>query len=591
MPNETHGDSSADQRLADPILSSVISSRLKMICKAMGAVVERSAHSPLLVEGRDFSLGIYDEQARMLEQLEYVPILGYATQLSVRCIAAYFGASLSEGDVILHNDPYTGGNQLSDWKILKPVFRNGQHFAWVVVNAHQADVGGAVPGSYNSKATDLWQEALRITPVKLFECGTLRRDVWDLIMGNVRLPIVGEDVRAMIGACSVGERGLIEVVERYGLETFRLTMESLMDMGETMAKAVIRRIPSATYVSECEVHDDGVDANATMRIRASVTINDTSMRVDFAGTSPQTVGYVNAPLSVTISAVMIAFFMIAGEELPHNDGVLRCIDVVAPQGCMLNATFPAATGFGNHLSDQICTVMMKALAEGLPNEVTAGWDPVLGTAIYGWDSRHGAPYVEILFNASKGGGGATYGADGYDHIGIIASGGAIAAQDPEMSELVCPHFLHRYEYLTDSGGPGEWRGGLGVETIVEFQAPGVSASVYGDGNTADSAAAGILGGKSGCPNLAEFRLPDGQYHVARLKDLVGPMPAGTIHRHVAGGGGGYGDPHRRPADVVAQEVREGLVSIESARHDYGVVIDPDTGTVDVARTSAARGPA
>jgi N-methylhydantoinase B len=574
--------------VSDPILTSVIANRLKAIGERMGLVVERSARSPLLVEGRDFSLGIYDAAGVLLEQTEYIPVLGYATASGMRAIARAFAANVEEGDVVLHNDPYTGGNQLSDWKVAKPVFHEGEHFGWVVIAAHQADVGGAVPGSYNPNATDLWQEGLRITPLKLYEGGRRRDDVWDFVFGNVRLDVVAEDVSAMIGSCTVGERELKALLARYGAETVRAAAAGLLDAAEQAASAVIERMPDGIYTAEWYVHDDGIDHDLTATIRVEITIEGSRIRFDFSETDPQVTGYVNAPLAVTISSVMIAFFMIADDELPHNDGIMRCIEVVAPEGSLVNPRYPAPTGFGNHLSDQIAAVIMLALAPAVPDQVTACWNHLLATIVAGWSTRANAPYVDILINACKGGGGGTYGADGYDHIGLITSGGAIAAQDPEIFEFVTPHFLHRFEYLPDSAGPGRWRGGLGVETIFTFEDGGVQASVFGDGGTPETAAFGILGGGRGCPNEIEFRYPVGTTYRPHLKDLVSAIPAGTVYRQVAGGGGGYGDPRERPVDRVLAEVRNGVVSLAAARRDYGVVIDPETWTVEEAATAALR---
>jgi N-methylhydantoinase B len=574
--------------VTDTILTSVIANRLKVIGERMGLVVERSARSPLLVEGRDFSLGIYDAEGVLLEQTEYIPVLGYATAPGMRAIARAFAGNVQEGDVVLHNDPFTGGNQLSDWKVAKPVFHEGEHFGWVVIAAHQADVGGAVPGSYNPNATDLWQEGLRITPLKLYEGGRRRDDVWDFVFGNVRLEVVAEDVGAMIGSCTVGERELKALLARYGRETVQRATASLLDAAEQAASAVIDRMPDGVYRAEWYVHDDGIDHELTATIRVEITIEGTGMRFDFTKTDPQVRGYVNAPLAVTISSVMIAFFMIADEELPHNDGIMRCIEVVAPEGSLVNPRYPAPTGFGNHLSDQIAAVIMLALSTAVPRQVTACWNHLLATIVAGWSSRANAPYVDILINACKGGGGGTFGADGYDHIGLITSGGAIAAQDPEIFETVNPHFLHRFEYLPDSAGAGQWRGGLGVETVFTFEDSGVQASVFGDGGTAETAAFGILGGGPGCPNEVEFRYPDGSSYRPHLKDLVSEIPAGTVYRQVAGGGGGYGDPHLRPAGRVLAEARNGVISVERARRDYGVAIDAESWTVEEAETAELR---
>ena len=570
------------------VLTSVIASRLKAIGQRMGVVIERSARSPLLVEGRDFSLGIYDADGVLIEQTEYIPVLGYATAPGMKAIARYFGDGVREGDVVLHNDPYTGGNQLSDWKVAKPVFHDGTQIGWVVIAAHQADVGGAVPGSYNPNATDMWQEGLRITPLRLYEAGVRRDDVWDLVFGNVRLNVVAEDVTAMIGACTVGERELKALVVRYGLEAYRRATSGLLDAAEQSARAVIAEIPDGVYRAEWYVHDDGIDHGGRWTIRLAVTVEGDHIVFDFAGTDAQARGYVNAPLAVTLSSVMIAFFMIANRELPHNDGVMRCIEIRAPEGSIVNPRFPAPTGFGNHLSDQIAAVIMLALAEAVPQQVTACWNHLLATIVSGWNSRAQAPYVDILINACKGGGGGTWDADGYDHIGLITSGGAIAAQDPEMFEVVNPHFLTKYEYLCDSAGPGRWRGGLGVETEFVFTDSGIQASVFGDGGTPETAAFGILGGLSGCSNSVELTYPDGETYRAALKDLVVDIPAGTVYRQIAGGGGGYGDPRLRAVERVAVEVRDGYVSVDSARKHYGVEVNPDTLAVDEEATRRLR---
>ncbi|WP_183593747.1 hydantoinase B/oxoprolinase family protein [Nocardioides soli] len=572
----------------NPILTSVIASRIKAVGERMGTVVERSARSPLLVEGRDFSLGIYDVDGRLLEQTEYIPILGYAAAPAMQYIARKFKGKVAEGDAILHNDTYTGGNQASDWKVTKPVFHDGEHFAWVVISAHQADVGGAVPGSYNPYARDLWQEALRLTAVKVHEAGEVREDVWDLVFGNVRLDIVAEDVKAMIGACTVGERELRTVVDKYGLDTFRQVTESILDSTEAMARQLIRSIPNGSYEAEWICHDDGFDHDAEMLIKVRIQVEDEHLHFDFTGTGPQTPGYVNAPLAVTLSSVMITFFMLAEADIPHNDAIMRCIDVTVPEGTLLNCVYPAASGFGNHLSDQICAVIMLALGEALPSRVTAGWNPLYGAVINGWNDRLQRPFVDILMNGLKGGGGGTEGADGYDHIGLIASGGALGAQDPEMFEHNNPVFLERFEYTRDSGGAGQWRGGLGVETVIRFTNDGVQASIFGDGDTPETAAPGLNGGRSGSPNRIEIAYPDGTTKVADLKDLVSDLPAGTVYRQLAGGGGGYGDPLARPAELVAREVRYGYVSVGSARDHYGVVVDPESLELDPAATAACR---
>ena len=571
----------------NPILVSVISSRIKSVGERMGVVIERSARSPLLVEGRDFSLGIYDPEGRLIEQTEYIPILGYASAPTMQHVARKYRGNVGPGDIILHNDPFTGGNQAADWKVIRPVFFEGEHIAWVMIAAHQADVGGAVPGSYNPDATDIWQEALRLTAVKVVESGHVREDVWELIFGNVRLKMVEHDVQAMIGACAVGERELQQLVARYSVATFRAVVESMLDSAETMARQVIQRIPDGVYEKSWAVSFDGITPGTTMTLRVRITVNGDRVAFDFTGTDPQTPGYVNAPLAVTMSAVMITFFMIADADIPHNDGIMRCIDIVVPEGSFLNCRFPAASGFGNHLSDQICSAIMAALADALPDRVTAGWNPLLCSIVNGVSASDGEPFVDILINSCKGGSGGTYQADGFDHIGLIASGGALGAQDPEMFELMIPVVVEKFEYAPDSAGAGQWRGGLGVESVFRFTADGIQASIFGDGDEAAYAAQGLGGGLPGSVNRIDLTYPDGRKVVPRNKDLVTGIPAGTVYHQVAGGGGGFGHPFLRPAERVAEEVRYGYISVAAARESYGVVVDAE-GVLDEKGTERYR---
>ena len=232
---------------------------------------------------------------------------------------------------------------------------------------------------------------------------------------------------------------------------------------------------------------------------------------------------------------------------------------------------------------------MRALADALPRTVTAGWNRFLGFAVTGDDPRADRRFVDILFLALKGGSGATWKADGYDHIGLINCAGGILAQDYEMFEIQNPFLLDRHEYLTDSAGPGRWRGGLGVETVLKIEGDDVTAVAFGDGIEEPARAFGLFGGEDGSINTSSFRHPDGTERVAKSKEIVRGIPAGTIFHQRAGGGGGYGPPFERPAALVAEEVRDGIVSPEAARETYGVAVDPETLALDPEGTSALRG--
>ncbi|MBW2016531.1 MAG: hydantoinase B/oxoprolinase family protein [Deltaproteobacteria bacterium] len=573
----------------DPILASVLQRRLKSITEEMGLTLLRTTRSPILNEARDFVTGLYDPKGRMLEQTEYIPVLAFAIQPACQHIVDYFGEDIHPGDVILHNDVFTGGNQNADVAVFKPIFHGDILVAWAACKGHQADIGGAVAGGYNPEAREVWQEALRITPVKIYDGGIFRKDVWDLIFANIRYDIVAEDIKAQMGGCVVGERGVKALLERYGIETFNHHVEYLFDVTERMVRSEIRAIPDGTYHGESIVFYDGIHEDSRMKINLNVTVEGDGITFDFTGSSPQTEGFVNAPYAATASAVLLTFLMLINPDIPHNDGILRPIKIINPEGSFLNARFPAATTFGNSITGPNADAILKAMSQALPKRVTAGWNRFLGFTLTGMDPRKNRHYVDILFLALKGGSGATWMADGYDHIGLINCAGGILAQDYEMFEVHDPHILIKHEYLPDSAGAGRWRGGLGVETEFIIQGENVTGIAFGDGIEEEARAFGFFGGKAGSLNRIELRYPDGTVKVPKSKEIIRDIPKGTVFYEMAGGGGGYGDPRERPVERVLEDVRNGVVSPRSARDDYGVVVDAETLRVDEAATKRLRG--
>lgn len=559
----------------DSILLSVLRRRFKSITEEMGLTLLRTSRSPILSEARDFVTGLYDANGNMLEQTEYIPVLAFALQPVCKQIIEYFDDEIYPGDVILHNDVFSGGNQLADVAVFKPVFFEEQLVAWVASKGHQADVGGAVAGGYNPQAREVWQEGLRIPPVKLYERGVLRRDVWDFIFANIRLSIVQEDIRAEIGSCTVGARRVQELFARYGRACIDTHINALYNATEAQMRSEISAIPDGVYRGESTVFYDAIRAESRMKIVVEVTKRGDEISFDYTGTDPQTPGFVNAPLSTTISGLLLTFLMLVDPDIPHNAGLMRPIKVYVPAGCFLNPTFPAATTFGNSLTGPHSDALFKALAQALPNRVTAGWNRMLACNIVGWDWRNQRRFVDILFLSQKGGSGATHGVDGYDHIGLINCAGGILAQDYEMLELQTPNFLRQHEYWPDSAGAGAWRGGLGVVTEMELDGDDNVAVIYGDGINEEARAFGLYDGRPGTINRLELEYPDGRVVVPRAKDKIDDIPRGTILRQWAGGGGGYGDPKTRPIDKIQAEVRDGLLSIEKAKSEYGVMIDGD----------------
>lgn len=579
---------SKKQGKVDPILVSILQRRFKSITEEMGLTLLRTTRSPILNEARDFVTGLYDARGRMLEQTEYIPVLAFALQPVCQYIVDYFGDEIYPGDVILHNDVFTCGNQLADIAVFKPIFYKGQRVAWAACKGHQADVGGAVAGGYNPQAREVWQEGIRIPPVKIYEKGKLRKDVWNLIFSNIRYSIVEEDIRAEMGGCVVGERGILSLLNRYGREVFESHIEHLFHSTEKMMRKEIEAMPDGTYQGESYVFYDGFHEGSKFKISLTITIKGSDIYFDYTGTDPQTEGFVNAPLAASVSAITLTFLMLVNPDMPHNDGTMRPLHIYIPEGTFLNVKFPGASTFGNSITGPHSDAILKALSKALPERVTAGWNRMLAFAISGKDPRKNAPYVDILFNALKGGSGATYGVDGYDHIGLINCAGGILAQDPEMFELTTPHLLLKHEYLIDSGGAGQWRGGLGVETVFEIYGEDVTGVTFGDGVEEEARAFGLFGGKEGALNRLELIYPDGRTYSPKSKEVVPRIPKGTIFHEMAGGGGGYGDPFKRPIEKVLKDVRNGFVSIEKAKEDYGVVIDPLTLKVDEEETERLR---
>lgn len=552
----------------DPILLSVFARTFRSITDEMSGAVVKTTRSPILCEAKDFVTGLYDAKGQMLEQTENLPILAFSLAPVCKHIVATFGEDIHDGDVILHNDVFSFGNQNNDVAVFKPIFHDGALVAWSAVKGHQADIGGAVAGGYNPNAREVWQEALRIPPVKIYERGKLRKDVWDLIFANIRFDIVQHDIKAQMGACTVGERRMQALLAKYGLETFEAHKAALFDATQQMIEAEIGRIPNGVYSGEGMVYFDGHREGSTYTIRVTITVEDAHIKFDYSQTDPQTDGFVNGTYTSSASATLLTLLQFIDPEIPHNEGLVRPIEIIIPEGTILNAAYPKATTFGNHLCPPNADAIIRALASVIPDRVTAGWNNLLCSLTTGLDPESREKYVDIGFMGLKGGSGAMQGTDGYDHIGMIDASGGILDQDYEMFELQTPHRLVRHEYIPDSGGPGCWRGGLGVVTEFVIGSDDTQLVTFGDGDF--EPAFGLTGGHDSILNTIELTYPDGKKVTPRNKDLLMGVPKGTFYHQIAGGGGGYGDPRERDRAKLVEEVRDGVVSEEAARDVYGL---------------------
>ena len=552
----------------DLILLSVYARTFKSITDEMSISMEQTTRSPILCEAKDYVTGLYDGEGNMLEQTENLPILAFSLAPVCKYIKDYFGDDLHPGDVIFHNDVFSLGNQNNDVAVYKPIFHSGKLVAWTAVKGHQADIGGNVRGGYNPNAVEVWQEALRIPPVKVVEKGKLRKDVWNLIFANIRLDIVQHDMKAEMGACTVGERRLLELLDKYGLESYEAHKQALFEATRKMMEAEIAKIPNGNYSGEGYIYYDGRHEGSKFTIRVDIEVKDRSIKFDYSRTDAQTNGFVNGTFTSSASATILTLLQMVNPDIPHNEGMVQPIEIVIPEGTVLNAAYPKATTFGNHLCPPNADAIQRALSAVMPDRVTAGWNNLLCSLTTGTDPEKNEQYVDIGFMGLKGGSGAMLGMDGYDHIGMIDASGGVLDQDYEMFEQQTPHRLVKHELLADSAGAGEWRGGLGVETIFEIGSEDTQLVTFGDGDF--EPAFGLFGGKDAGLNFIRLHYPDGSTVVPKNKDLITGVPKGTVYHQVASGGGGYGNPKKRDRKVLAEEVRNGVISKEAAMRDYGM---------------------
>src|SRR4051812_6029673 len=531
---------------ADPILASVLQRRVLAISGEMAAVLLRASRSPIFNEIGDLVTVIFDRGGRTLAQTEYASIIANGAQSPLQRIITYFGDDVHDGDVILHNDVYSGGNQNADVGVFEPIFFDGELVAWSASKGHVADIGGMTVGGYDPRAREIWQEAFRIPPLKIHDRGELRRDVWDLVRANIRLEIVAEDIRAMIGACTIGARRLSDVLERYGVTRFEAHMDHLIEASERQVRAELERWPDGTYHGDSWMVSDGLDPAKRYRIAVAVTIAGSEITFDFSETDDQAPGFTNMPPASAIGAIRIAFLMLlaaGGLTIPTNHGLFAPVHSVFRKGSLLDPRFPASTIFGNQMCDEVLEAIMRALADVLPDRVTADWNQYLCTALSAIDPRTNEPSVSLTI-FQRGGPGAMRGADGYDALGFTGTPGSMRSPDVEMFELSTPHRVHYLEYLPDSAGPGEWRGGYGTRSSWTFYGEDEAGTPIGDDLAAEAAdpPPGLFGGGPGSLNELRLRFPDGTVREWGSKEIVEHIPPGTVCESVNGGGGGYGDP-------------------------------------------------
>jgi len=573
----------------DPILVSVVANKFDAICQEIGETMYRTSRSPIFSEARDFVTAVYDRKGRLVAQKPYIAVLAGAVPYAMEKIIEIFGDDVQEGDVILNNDPYLGGNNHQpDFTVAKPVFHKGELVFWSIAKGHHADTGGSGCCGYNPDATTIWEEGLRIPPVKIYEKGTYQKGVWDLILTNVRLGFLVEgDLHCQVGAATVGERKLKELLERYGQEVLEEAVDEILDATEKQMRQEIANIPDGVYEADRYNDHDGINRGKLVKIHLTVRVQGENVTFDFAGSDPQTMGGINNTEANTFSSVCLALFTTINPDIRKNEGSLRPIRLIAPPGTVVNCTEPAACTSCTICGTAVITeAVWLALSQAVPHLTQAGWARWTAPATMGFNPRTGRLFGDIHF-LCKGGAGATLGYDGWDHLGVISCAGGLRAPDPELHELVDPYFLLRYEYLRDSAGPGKWRGGMGTAYIFRVDADNILSDNFGDGLLPETAPFGLAGGKGAKPSKLVVKRKDGTIEDPEVHKFV-TLNNGDIYEVWETGGGGYGDPFERPIEKVHDDVIDELVSIESARDDYGVVIAPETLKVNYEDTEKMR---
>lgn len=572
----------------DAILLTVITNRLQGITREMGAGMLRSSRSPIFAENRDFVTAIFDSQLRMVAQTAYIPVLMGASPFAVRAISDHFADDVHEGDVMILNDPYHGNNHAPDITVVKPVFFAGQLQFWVLTKGHHADIGGGGTAGRNPDAKTAWEEGLRIPPARLYQSGKYNRDLWELILLNVRLPILVEgDLQCQVGACNVGERALGELVQHYGCAQVDAAIEEILRRSEAQMRQRIETIPDGVYSAERPLELLDKETGKRPMVRLQIEIRGQEMVFDFSGTDGQIPVYYNSSYPNTVSSCFIGLFSTIAPDIRINHGSMRPLRVEAPLGSLVNPHEGAPT---TQCTVATCGTIVEAtwlaLAQAAPQSVQAGWARSSAGAGVAFNSRSGR-YGAFILHFTKGGGGATFGFDGWSHISPVSSMGGSRVPDPELHELTFPQRILRYEYQNDSAGAGQWRGGYGACVWLEFNDDTTTLSIQPGSCAVETAPFGLAQGHSAPPGKIKMRSAGGAVIEVSQAGLCHPQK-GDIAEFYSAGGGGCGNPYERPVYAVVEDVVAGLLSVENAAIEYGVVIDPDTITVDRRATEKIR---
>lgn len=547
----------------DPITLEVVRNKLEGIANEMQLTLLHSAFSPIVKEGMDCSAAIFTADGQTIAQATAIPI-HLATMIPAlqAVMAKYPVAGMSPGDVYILNDPYCGGTHLPDITLFVPVYATGRVVAFSVATVHHQDVGGMAPGSIPTNATEIYQEGLRLPPLKYIEAGRVNETLEQVLRYNIRLAdtFMG-DLNAQLAACNVGARRLGELLGVYGADTVTRIFALLLDRSEAMTRAALRKLPEGTYRYVDYLDNDGVELDRRVRIEVAVTVREGTIHFDFTGTDRQLRGPLNCVPSGARAAAYYAVRALTDAQIPTNSGCFRPVTLNLPEGSLVNPVAPAPVNARTATIKRICGMMVSALAEVVPERVPA---PAAGLSVmlaFGGRRADGTPF--ILSELVAAGTGASDRSDGVDCLQTDGSNSMNLPIEALASEA--PLRVRRFGLRADSGGAGRHRGGLGVVKEYEFLVDDIRFTYRGERHF--TAARGAAGGGPGEMSKATIYRADGRVEPIVSK-LVTTLARGDRLVVETAGGAGYGDPKSRARDAVAADVADGKVSAGSAKEVY-----------------------
>ena len=569
----------------DPITTEVIRNAMVALTEEMKLTLVKTAYNPLIYEVMDFSVALTNEHGDLYGQAAGLTIFLASLPATIKSGLETIGReNFEEGDVILANDPYTTGTHISDTAVYVPIFYEGELVSFSVNMAHWADMGGIIPGGWTPNSTDVFQEGLRFTHIKLYRAGELNRDLDQLIRANVRFPdIVHGDLSAQIAACQTGARRYQALCKKYGPDTIRAAMARVFDESEQLVRARVSEIPDGVYPAETFMDHDGVETDKPRKIKVTVIVDGSDMTVDMTGSSEVCSGPINLPFIGARASVEMAFKALTVPLDPTNAGHMRPLKVVAPEDTVVNPQYPAPTDSYGYVGNTLSDLVVRALSPAMPDKCTAGSYQLFGVYFLRVDHRYGEPFLFV--EPTAGGWGGRPHADGETLIFYLD--GDTPNTPGEVIESRYPLLVQSYTYNRGSAGTGKYRGGLGV--IRDYQVLTDHVYLHTFNESTKCPPWGLFDGNEAqpCHTIAwpgtekERVLYDRQAH-------VGPLFTGETVSVRAGGGGGWGNPLERDPALVAKDAKNELISVEDAKRDYGVVLDATTLEVDSAATDRER---